>query len=409
MTALNHALNHHQTSDGNRPRVAVVGAGIVGLAHAWAAARRGWDVVLLERNRQAQGASIRNFGMVWPIGQEHGELYRTAIESRGLWLELARETGLWARPCGSLHLAYRDDELAVFDEFAQMAPAFDYDCRLIPPQEALKMSAAAKTEGLLAALWSPTEVCVDPREIISKMPAWLEKKFGVELRYDTAVEKVDARGVTTADGTRILADKVVVAAGTDFRFLYPEQFADAGFRQCKLQMMRTPVQPRGWTLGPMLAGGLTLRHYEAFAECPSLPALKARVAAEAPELDKYGIHVMASQNGLGEVVLGDSHEYGDEITPFDKREIEELMLRELRKMIDLPDWTVEERWHGIYPKAPGLIQFECQPEPNVEVVIASGGCGMTMSFGFASRLWNRWESAEGRLRTAANGRVESPA
>lgn len=409
MTALNHALNHHHNSNGSRPRVAVVGAGIVGLAHAWAAARRGWDVVLLERNRQAQGASIRNFGMVWPIGQEHGDLYRTSIESRGLWLELARETGLWARPCGSLHLAYRDDELAVFDEFAQMAPAFDYDCRLIPPQEALKMSAAAKPEGLLAALWSPTEVCVDPREIVSKTPGWLQKRFGVELRYETAVEKVDSHGVTTADGSRILADKVVVAAGTDFRFLYPELFAEAGFRQCKLQMMRTPVQPRGWTLGPMLAGGLTLRHYEAFAACPSLPALKARVAAETPELDKYGIHVMASQNGLGEVVLGDSHEYGDDITPFDKREIEELMLRELRKMIDLPDWTIQERWHGIYPKAPGLIQYECQPDANVEVVIASGGCGMTMSFGFANRLWNRWDTTDGPVRTVANARVESPA
>jgi hypothetical protein len=159
----------------------------------------------------------------------------------------------------------------------------------------------------------------------------------------------------------------------------------------------------------MLAGGLTLRHYEAFGECPSLPALKQRVAAETPELDRYGIHVMASQNGLGEVVLGDSHEYDGDIMPFDKREIEELMLRELHRMIDLPDWTIEERWHGIYPKAPGLIQYENQPEPNVEVVIASGGCGMTMSFGFANRLWERWEPLETRHRATSNGTVESPA
>ncbi|WP_428304249.1 TIGR03364 family FAD-dependent oxidoreductase [Lacipirellula sp.] len=409
MTALNHSLNSVPRFNGQRPRVAVVGAGIVGLAHAWAAAKRGWEVILIERNRQAQGASIRNFGMVWPIGQEHGQLYRTAVESRGYWLELARETGLWARPCGALHLAYRDDELAVLDEFAQMAPAFDYDCRLIPPQEALKMSAAAKSEGLLAALWSPTEVCVDPREIIREMPSWLEQRWNVELRFDSPVEKVDRHGVTLADGGRVAADRVVVAAGTDFRLLYPDLFAEANFRQCKLQMMRTPVQPRGWTLGPMLAGGLTLRHYEAFAECPSLPALKARVASETPELDKYGIHVMASQNGLGEVVLGDSHEYDAEITPFDKRDIDELMLRELRRMIDLPDWTIEQRWHGIYPKSPGLIQYENQPEPNVEVVIASGGCGMTMSFGFAHRLWDRWDPLDARLRTTANGTVESPA
>ena len=78
-----------------------------------------------------------------------------------------------------------------------------------PERRAVAMIAAAKADGLLAALWSPTEVCVDPREIISKMPAWLEKKWGVELRYETPVAKVDAQGVTTADGSRVLADKVV--------------------------------------------------------------------------------------------------------------------------------------------------------------------------------------------------------
>ena len=136
----------------------------------------------------------------------------------------------------------------------------------------------------------------------------------------------------------------------------------------------------------MIASGLTLRHYPTFAICPGIEALKRRIADETPELDRYGVHVMAAQNGLGEVVLGDSHEYGADIDPFDKEEIESLMLRELHALIDLPDWRLASRWHGVYAIQPnGEPQFVHSPEEGVTIVIATGGTGMTMSFGLAEQ------------------------
>src|SRR4051812_37442118 len=112
-----------ETKMTRRADVAVIGGGIVGLAFAWTAARQGKSVVLFERDPKAQGASVRNFGMVWPIGQAAGALHRTSLRSRELWVELAGKVGLGHDPIGSLHLAYKGDELAVLEEFEDRSAA----------------------------------------------------------------------------------------------------------------------------------------------------------------------------------------------------------------------------------------------------------------------------------------------
>jgi FAD dependent oxidoreductase TIGR03364 len=289
--------------------------------------------------------------------------------------------------CGSLHLAHRSDELAVLEEFRDLG---EYEVSLLTPQEVSRRSQLSQLQNLQGGLWSSTELRVDPRTASSRLANWLQEVFGLTCHFRSLIHAIEGEELVAADGRRWSASKIIIASGSDLQTLYPEIFAQSGLRLCKLQMLRSIRQPLQFENEPHLASGLTLRHYQAFQKCPALAALRTRIATETPELDRYGIHVMASAFPGGEVILGDSHEYDAEITPFDKAEIDTLLLRELQKVFHLPDWSISERWHGVYAKHPQLPIFTAAPAPHVEICVGPGGAGMTMSFGLAEKLWQQW-------------------
>lgn len=360
----------------------IIGGGIVGLAHAYAAAKRNLKVVLFERNESAVGASIRNFGLIWPIGQLPGTMLDRALRSREIWLELAGKAGFWYDQSGSMHLAYHQDELAVLEEFATMHQDRGYNFQLLSKHEVAEKSKVVNKKGLLGGLWSASELTVDPREAIRKIAQYLEKQTSVRVEYSTAITQIEGSQVTTADGTMWQAEKIMVCSGADFEHLYPEFFNEIGMTKCKLQMMRT-LPYRQLNIGPTLCAGLTLRHYDAFKHCPSLPLVSKRYDEEHPEFKEYGVHVLLAQNGSGELVIGDSHEYGLNPKPFDREKINQIILNYLKSFVSIDNLEIAERWHGIYPKLFGKTEIVHEIEPGVMIVNALGGAGMTLSFGLA--------------------------
>ncbi|RYY54880.1 MAG: TIGR03364 family FAD-dependent oxidoreductase [Chitinophagaceae bacterium] len=360
----------------------VVGAGIAGLATARALAVQGYKVTVFERNGVASGASIRNFGMVWPVGQPDGTRYETAMRSRSIWEQLCREAGIWFEAAGSLHLAYRQDEWQVLQELKDVYNK--RPLRLLSAAEVKKISANAVPDGLLGGLYSDTEMIVDPRDAIAKIPVYLNGKYGVEFRWNEPVKEISLPKVSTVNAVYD-ADEVFVCSGVDFETLYPQLYQAAPLTRCKLQMMRLSGQD--YRMGPALCGGLSLGHYTSFEAAPSLAVLKQRFDAEFPEYKKYGIHVMVSQNEAGEFTIGDSHEYGANPDPFDKAIINKLILEYLGSFAGFRNGSVIETWNGVYPRLTnGEPWLLLRPAPGVTIINGFGGAGMTLAFGMTDRL-----------------------
>jgi D-hydroxyproline dehydrogenase subunit beta len=368
-----------------RADIAVVGGGIVGLSVALAAARRGRKVVLFERNDPAVGASVRNFGLVWPIGQPIGPTHDLALRSRGIWLEIIREAGLYHDPAGSLVLAREPDEETVLSEYLHQLGEANHGRRWLKPLEISKLSPAAITTRLRGGMFSPTEVTVDPREAIRTLPRWLAERHGVKLRLGHHVSCVaEGRVRTVAEEWRV--EQTFVCGGQDFESLFPEVFANSDLVRVKLQMLRTVAQPAGWRLGPALCGGLTMAHYESFRACPSLPKLRARLEAQFPFHLQHGIHLLVSQTRLGELTLGDSHHTAKTVDPFDREDIAAAIVTGIQELARFSKLEIAERWHGIYAKSPSGPWFVHRPLPGVTIVNGLGGGGMTLSFALAEKL-----------------------
>lgn len=363
----------------------VIGAGILGLATATHLSARGRKVAILERSNTARGASVRNFGMVWPIGQPAGERLEVALESRSHWEATLREAGLWLEPVGSMHAAYFDDEAEVLQEFAKDAKDKGFQVELLDPDAAVARSPRLVRKNLRSALLSRTEACVDPRQAVAGIADWLQRARGVTIFFDTGATSIDDGGVTAKDQT-FKANHVWLCSGDELAGLRGELMSSLGLFPCKLQMLRTGGLANGERIGPMLAAGLTLRHYLSFAHCPSLKQLGQRLDARHPGYAKFGIHVMVSQNGSNELTIGDSHEYGSDIDPFDKPLIDQMILDYLALFFDLRGEPILQRWHGIYAKHPTEPWIVRHPEPRLTVINGVGGNGMTLSFGLTGRV-----------------------
>ena len=362
----------------------VIGAGIVGLATARALAEKNYHVKVFERNEKCVGASVRNFGLIWPIGQPSGKLYQRALRSREIWLDIIQKSKIWHSNAGALMLAYNDDERNVLEEFFQNN-CDTRDLELFTNQQISERWETVNPQGLKAGLLSKTEVIIDPREAINTLAYYLNECYGIEFYFGKTINRIEQFKVW--NGKDIYeADQIFVCSGSDFETLFSEEYKESGITKCKLQMMRSlPINTTNSDL-PALCAGLTLSHYASFADCKSMEILKQRFENEMPEYVKHGIHVMAVQNGKNEITIGDSHKYGLNPDPFDRAEINQLIYQYMSKFTRFENLQIAQTWNGVIPKIEGQTEFIFSPQQGVTIINRLGGGGMTLSFALAEEV-----------------------
>ncbi|WP_426240024.1 TIGR03364 family FAD-dependent oxidoreductase [Pararhizobium sp. DWP1-1-3] len=364
--------------------LAVVGAGIVGLAHAYAAAKRGKRVIVIDRDAQANGASVRNFGFITVTGQGAGDCWTMARRARDIWAETVDKAGIAVVQRGMVLASRFDESEAVIDAFLRTDMA--EGCARLTARRAQEHIACLRTDAARVSLYSPHEIRVESRTAIPLLARFLEEQLGIIFLRSTTVTAVEPPRVETADGV-IEAETVVICPGDDFTGLFAERIAAYNVTRCKLQMLRVrPRQPVRFKTAVM--SDLGLGRYLGYADLPEAELLKKRLDADLRAERDNGIHLIVTQSADGSLVVGDSHHYAATPDPYASDAVDAMILGEFDRVLDLPGRVISERWIGTYASAPDRWRFTDKPSDSTRIVVVTAGCGASTAFGIGEETIN---------------------
>jgi FAD dependent oxidoreductase TIGR03364 len=361
--------------------LAVIGGGVIGLAHAIIAARRGKRVVLIERERRANGASIRNFGFITVTGQERGASWALARRTRDVWHEIAPQAGIAVEQRGLYVSARSPEAIAVIEAF--LATEMGEHCQLVSPDAFRTATGGLGGADLHGALYSPHEIRMESRHAIPQLTRWAQDALGIDILTETVAFSSVPPTLQTSRGP-IAAGQVVVCPGDDFSTLWPDRIAAYGLRRCRLSMLR--LADPGLRLPSALMSDLSLTRYAGYAALPEASVLKARLIAQQPRHYANGVHLIVAQGADGSLIVGDSHHYDDLPGPFAPASAEHDILDEYARAFGREAPPVLERWVGTYASADDRTYLVDTPADDVRLVIVTGGTGASTGFGIAETV-----------------------
>jgi FAD dependent oxidoreductase TIGR03364 len=288
-------------------------------------------------------------------------------------------------------LASNQEEQQLIEELFSINQSNGYASELLSKEACLAKYPGLRRDYVVGGLFFPEEVTVEPKTMIHRLLEFLIHEKGLAYFPSHQVVSCSNTGngvwLETAAGNKFKGEKVIICNGRDFKTLYPEIFTESDLEVTKLQMMLTKPQSKSYILPGSILTGLSIRRYEAFHECPSFAEIKSREPKDSLE-KKWGVHILFKQATDGSVILGDSHEYADAKDSDDlgydlNMGIDQFMIDEAKKIIDLPTYEIAHRWFGVYSQCKTKDIFQETIDEHIHVVTGIGGKGMTGSAGFS--------------------------
>ena len=356
-------------------RVTIIGGGILGTAHALEAVQRGHHVTHLEREVEARGATVRNFGLVWVSGRAGHEL-AASLRSRELWEQIgARIPGVGFRPAGSLTLLRTPREVAVAEQVVARDDAAARGFALVDPAQARVLNPALRGK-FVAALHCSRDAAVESRQALPAIRAHLAASGRYDFLAGTEARSVDGTAVRDDRGRRHEGDVVLVCPGAAHGGLTREIAGELPVRRVRLQMMQT--DPLGEPLTTAIADGDSFRYYPGFAG----DALDALRDNEPQDLVAAGgrMQLLCVQRLHGGLTIGDTHEY-DEPFSFDVDDAPyDYLVALVEEFLGRPLPLVRRRWAGVYSQCTDPRELVCRTAAGdgMWVVTGPGGRGMTL-------------------------------
>jgi glycine cleavage system T protein len=202
----------------SQARVVIIGGGVGGCSIAYHLTLMGWtDVVVLERGELTCGSTWHSAGLVGQLRSDFN-LTRMMKYSTDLYRKLKDETGQdtgW-REVGGLRLASSPQRMEELKRQVGYARSFGMPLELISTAEAKKMFPLMNAEGVLGAVYTPTDGSIDPTGLTNALAAGAKNR-GAKILTDTTVTGITLKNgqvaeVVTDQGT-IKTEVVVNAAG----------------------------------------------------------------------------------------------------------------------------------------------------------------------------------------------------